>query len=257
MEEERRLFYVALTRTKRDLHLYTLINEPVSQFLQESQWRTALNQIQRLQTLLADDPVNWQAADARDLIKHSARWGLISYFADWWNAEPLRKTAVAHTLQHFYMAAAEQDVLERLGITAGQIAPWQRIAPLPPEKNRPRLQGSQRTANPNQNQPPRYPLRRQVQVNDNPLLTNPNANPNSLTNRLRRTKELAQRGDEATIPGLVAALDDPTSTVRYLARSGLVNIGGSAVIKALHEYLNGKTTPDGAEEARQILKYLT
>lgn len=273
LEEERRLFYVALTRTKRDLHLYTLINEPVSQFLQESQWRTALKQIQRLQTLLADDPINWQAADARDLIKYSARWGLISYFADWWDAEPLRKTAVAHTLQHFYMAAAEQGALERLGVTAGQIAPWQRIAPLPPEmssnefpglknflppeKNRPRLQGSQRTANPNQNQPPRYPVRRQVQVNDNPLLTNPNANPNSLTNRLRRTKELAQRGDEASIPGLVAALDDPTSTVRYLARSGLVNIGGSAVIKALHEYLNGKTTPDGAEEARQILKYLT
>ena len=268
LEEERRLFYVALTRTKQDLHLYSLINEPVSQFLKESQWRAALKQIQRLQTLLADDPANWQAADARDLIKHSARWGLISYFADWWDAEPLRKTAVAHTLQHFYTAAAEQDVLERLGVTAVQIAPWQRIAPLPPEmsrngfpglqaflppeKNRPRLQGGQRAASPNENQPSRYPVRRQVQVNDNPLLTNPNANPNSLTNRLRRTKELAQQGDEAAIPGLIATLDDPASSVRYLARSALVNIGGAAVSAALHDYLDGTPTPEGAKEPGKL-----
>jgi DNA helicase II / ATP-dependent DNA helicase PcrA len=36
LEEERRLFYVALTRTRQDVYLYCLSSDPISQFLQEA-----------------------------------------------------------------------------------------------------------------------------------------------------------------------------------------------------------------------------
>ncbi len=265
LEEERRLFYVALTRAKQDLHLYTLRNEPVSQFLSESHWQIALKRVQRVHTLLADDPGKWQAADARDLIQDVSDLGLVSYFTDWWEAELERKTAVAHTLQQLFIAAKSNHALNRLGIKPDHITPWQHIAPLPPGtvsdgfpgldaflppgKSRPRL--------PDDAQPSRYPFRRQAAANGNPLLTNTSTDPHSLANRMRRVKEWAQQGDDAAISGLISALDDSVSSIRYLARSALVNRGGAEVGKALRAYLDGNPTPEGAQEAQQALDYLS
>ncbi len=265
LEEERRLFYVALTRAKQNLHLYTLESEPVSQFLNESHWRVALKRVQRVRSLLAANPANWQAADARDLIKNVSDLGLASYFTDWWDAEPERKTAVAHTLQQLFMAAETHRALNQLGITPDQITPWQRIAPLPPNTTGdgfPGLDvllppGKSRPHQRDEAQPSRYPLRRQAAASGNPLLTNRSTDPHSLANRLRRVKELARQQDDAAIPGLISALDDSAGGVRYLARSAMVNMAGAEVGKALRAYLHGNPTPEGAQEAQQALDYLS
>jgi DNA helicase-2/ATP-dependent DNA helicase PcrA len=265
LEEERRLFYVALTRAKQDLHLYTLGNEPISQFLAESNWRAALQRVQRAHTLLAADPARWQAADARDLIMHVSDLGLASYFTDWWNAEPERKTAVAHTLQQFFIAAETNRALHRLGINPDQITPWQQIAPLPPGIISDGFPGLKALLPPEKSRPhprdeaqeSRYPLRHQAAHSGNPLLTNTSADPHSFANRLRRVQELARQKDDAAIPSLISALDDSASSIRYLARSALANMGGTAVDKALRAYLSGNPKPEGAQEAQQALDYLS
>lgn len=265
LEEERRLFYVALTRAKQNLHLFTLESEPVSQFLNESHWRSALKRVQRIRSLLAADSANWQAADARDLIQDVSDLGLASYFTDWWDAEPERQTAVAHTLQQLFMAAETNRALNQLGIKPDQIIPWQRIAPLPPDttgdgfpgleallppgKSRPRLRDKAQSSH--------YPLRRQAAASGNRLLPNRSADPHSFTNRLRRVQELARQKNDAAIPDLISALDDSAGSIRYLARSALVNMAGAAVDKALRAYLDGRPTPEGAQEAQQALDYLS
>jgi DNA helicase-2/ATP-dependent DNA helicase PcrA len=270
-EEERRLFYVALTRTKQDLHLYTLKNGPISQFLNESRYEAALERVQRVRDLLASDPVDWQAMDARDLIKDVAELGLDSYFTDWWDEERDRVTAVAHQLQQFFIAAEANHILQKLGIQPNQITLWQKMAPLPPEaikndfpgleKFLPRRKRRQRTQK--EKQPARYPMSRRSSMNGNPLLANRNNDTNalsrhlSLANRLRRVKELARQGDETAVSGLIASLDDTTSTVRYLARSALVQRGGVVVSKALQAYLAGSPTTEGEHEAQQALKMLS
>lgn len=60
LEEERRIFYVALTRTKRDLYLYYVTNEPRSQFLTESRHHLALADMAQLKTLLEQDALTGQ-----------------------------------------------------------------------------------------------------------------------------------------------------------------------------------------------------
>lgn len=45
LEEERRLFYVAITRTKRHLHLYCLKDTPISQFLDEARYEATLDAV--------------------------------------------------------------------------------------------------------------------------------------------------------------------------------------------------------------------
>ena len=53
LEEERRLFYVALTRTQSDLHLHLVKTELPSQFLIEADWKNTLTSVQALGAALS------------------------------------------------------------------------------------------------------------------------------------------------------------------------------------------------------------
>jgi len=83
VEEERRLFYVALTRTKRDLHLHYVKNEPPSPFLAEAAWKRTLPALEKLRELLAKSPKNWTDEEVAFLVGETAVSHLQRYFTTW------------------------------------------------------------------------------------------------------------------------------------------------------------------------------
>ncbi|MEZ4643211.1 MAG: ATP-dependent helicase [Chloroflexota bacterium] len=125
VEEERRLFYVALTRTKRDLFLYVTETERPSRFLREANWQAALLAIQQVNTILVRDPATWQAAEALQLAQTVPALHLQRYFEAWWDVEEDVKTAVAQTMCRFFTAVARYNLHETLNIQP-QWADWWR-----------------------------------------------------------------------------------------------------------------------------------
>ena len=131
IEEERRLFYVALTRTRRHLDLHAVKNEPLSQFLKEAGWNSVLPAVRRLESLLARDPQSWQAAEALQLARAVTTFHLERYLQRWWSASDDRKTAVTVAMQRFFAAVQHSDLLQPLALTAEQAHFWTQLVPQP------------------------------------------------------------------------------------------------------------------------------
>jgi len=130
LEEERRLFYVAVTRTKQQLYLHSVNSEPQSQFLAEAKFAATLDAVLEIQQVLACDPQDWQASDLLSLLRHITAFGLERYFQQWWSATREQKSALAHAIQRLHAAAQQRDWLTRLNLTLAQMTIWQDMAPL-------------------------------------------------------------------------------------------------------------------------------
>ena len=139
MEEERRLFYVALTRSRRDLSLHYVKTEPPSQFLREAAARSVLPLVEATAATLEQDPATWEADDALVVASAVSNLHLERYFRRWWPASAERQQAVAQTMQRFFSAVAAKSekqtepVWELLGLHYGDGALWREIAPHVPE----------------------------------------------------------------------------------------------------------------------------
>lgn len=129
LEEERRLMYVAMTRSKQELHLHVLKQQPTSQFLYEAQAEAILKKTAQLQQALQQESSTWQASDVVNFLKLVKALRVERYFRQWWNGEPQRKTAIASTIQQFLMAAQQQQALKSLGLENHPLEIWQAIAP--------------------------------------------------------------------------------------------------------------------------------
>ena len=132
IEEERRLFYVALTRTQARLHLHMVRTEPPSQFLVEADWRNTLDAVRQVQALLARDPASWQTAETLALIRHTPALGLERYFGTWWDAPLTQIESVAARLHALLDAAARQNLSVPLGLTEAHRTAWTALLPAPP-----------------------------------------------------------------------------------------------------------------------------
>ncbi len=131
LEEERRLFYVALTRSKSELNLYIVEGRDVSQFLTEARYRQTLEGVKAIATTLKLEPTNWQAADVLPLTKQIKPFHLERYFKLWWNAEPEVKQQYADKVHHFYTAVTRLKAQDKLGLKLVEMEFWQEIAPQP------------------------------------------------------------------------------------------------------------------------------
>jgi DNA helicase II / ATP-dependent DNA helicase PcrA len=129
LEEERRLFYVAVTRTKRQLMICAIKSAEPSQFLQEAAYASTLNAARTIEQLLIREPRTWQADEAATLLRHIADYHLERYFQVWWAVSRERQQSVAHTLQRLYAAAQQHQALARLKLQADHVAVWRLIAP--------------------------------------------------------------------------------------------------------------------------------
>lgn len=129
MEEERRLFYVALTRSSHHLYLHAVKSQPLSPFLAETGWRQALPALREVGHILQRNPRSWQAIDAWQLARSVKRYGLNRYFEHWWDAAPARREAVARKMRDFLAAVAAQNAWHALGLRASDAAFWIDLAP--------------------------------------------------------------------------------------------------------------------------------
>ena len=132
IEEERRLFYVALTRTQSRLHLHMVRTEPPSQFLVEADWRNTLEAVRQVQTLVARDPASWQTAEVLALARHTPALNLERYFGTWWDIAPAQAQAAAARLHALLDAAARQNLSVPLGLTEAHRTAWSALLAAPP-----------------------------------------------------------------------------------------------------------------------------
>jgi DNA helicase-2/ATP-dependent DNA helicase PcrA len=132
LEEERRLFHVAITRTRRELHLHSLANQPISQFLTEAGAGPALQGVAALGRVAALNPDRWQAADALELARRAPELGLERYFLRWWDAPASRQKKAGRALARLVAAARARGGLRLLGLVGRQSEWWQALAPARP-----------------------------------------------------------------------------------------------------------------------------
>ncbi len=99
IEEERRLLYVAITRSQRYLHIHCLKHLPISPFLREAAFRQTLEAVAALQSTLVRDPTTWGKQDALTLLRYPPRYGLERYFSHWWPVSPETRRRAIQAIQ--------------------------------------------------------------------------------------------------------------------------------------------------------------
>ena len=113
-EEERRVFYVALTRTKKELHLLVDGRQP-TEFLKDVDHSALVHGHNRLSHLLGRDPAGWSGADTLEAAELLQRYGHEHYVQLWldggYRERLLRRI---HTLQEVLVDKLQwgQDVVE-------------------------------------------------------------------------------------------------------------------------------------------------
>lgn len=123
VEEERRLLYVAITRSKLHLRVYCLKHLPISPFLREAEYRQTLDAVSAIQSSLARDPATWSKQDALVLALYPPRYHLERYFSRWWAASPDTQATVVRTIQRFVVTSHSSAALPDLSSL------WQALAP--------------------------------------------------------------------------------------------------------------------------------
>lgn len=82
-EEERRVFYVAITRAQEELHLVTGDDDDTTDFLKRVSYDSIVGQHDRLSGLLARDPGTWSAADTFEAAELLGRYEHEAFVQRW------------------------------------------------------------------------------------------------------------------------------------------------------------------------------
>lgn len=130
LEEERRLFYVAMTRPREELHLLIMNSSPVSRFLREAGYHETLEGVQAVRQALALPPQEWKTPDVLSLARHATRLHFERYLLHWWEG-PEKRELAAHRIASLFRAAGEMALLEPLALDESQLQRWQGAISLP------------------------------------------------------------------------------------------------------------------------------
>lgn len=123
LEEERRLFYVALTRSSRHTFLYALSSLPLSPFLKEAEHLQTLSAVERVGEALSARPETLSTAQTLALAQGAWKLGLERFLYQWWeseNAQPL-----ASKVLRLFEYAKGKGWLEALNLTNEARAVWE------------------------------------------------------------------------------------------------------------------------------------
>ena len=107
LEEERRLFYVALTRTQDRLYLGTRDDADTSRFLTETAPDTHLPACRRVQSALRADPSTLSPDAVARLCQGLGRLDLDRVLTQWWDPAPAGAAALQTHLERLEAAAAD------------------------------------------------------------------------------------------------------------------------------------------------------
>jgi DNA helicase-2/ATP-dependent DNA helicase PcrA len=125
IEEERRLFYVALTRSSRQTNCYLLSTLPTSRFLKDAQHLQVLGAVDEFGKALAVEPDRLTTAQTLVLAKEAAQLGLERYLYGWWQAPPEQAEALAQKVLRLFEYAHMKGFSELLGLTPAAKALWE------------------------------------------------------------------------------------------------------------------------------------
>ncbi len=131
IEEERRLLYVAITRSREWLHLYTISGKEMrcSPFLVSAGAEGLLQRAAELEELLAGDPVGWTAAQALSVATFPRELGQERFIARWWRVSDGQRGRVAGRVMGLIAAVQRRGAGDRLGISGAETALWGQMAP--------------------------------------------------------------------------------------------------------------------------------
>lgn len=126
LEEERRLFYVALTRAKHDLHLHMIKDLPPSQFLREAEWEKTLMDVETMQRTLRRPTTVWRTMDALAMARNTHHYHFARFFQTWWK-EDEHAPQIAERMQAFYRAVLRGGYHDALGLQEEHRNVWHRF----------------------------------------------------------------------------------------------------------------------------------
>jgi DNA helicase-2/ATP-dependent DNA helicase PcrA len=132
IEEERRLFYVAITRAKECLHLYAVKSRPISPFLNKAQYEHLMKAVQAAKTALGRSPDEWQTMDALYLAHCVRTLRLKRYFETWWHRRQDAETVgdISQAMQRLYAIAEQRGFSNDLGLRPEEAKLWELFGPL-------------------------------------------------------------------------------------------------------------------------------
>ena len=160
LEEERRLFYVALTRSSQHTYLYALSSLPISPFLQEAEYQQTLQAVERVGAALACAPEELSTAQTLALAQGVHKLGLERFLHTWWSSD--RAQAIAAKVLRLFAYAEAKNWTEGLGLTdearkvweafdvamgegtEGEFADLERFLLRPPASSQPTLRAGQK-----------------------------------------------------------------------------------------------------------------
>ena len=139
MEEERRLFYVAVTRAQEELHIFHDTTVRASPFLAESDYTAQLPAVLIVRNSLSKEPGSWTAEDVAAIAVWGDRLKLGSYFTHGWWEQSTNSSAAAVAADRLAACCEMATVLKlerHLGLQTDTHTYWHTrrngSAPLPP-----------------------------------------------------------------------------------------------------------------------------
>jgi len=160
LEEERRLFYVALTRSSQHTYLYALSSLPISPFLQEAEYQQTLQAVEQVGEALASHPEELSTAQTLALAQGVHKLGLERFLHTWWSSD--RVQAIAAKVLRLFAYVERKNWTEGLGLTdearkvweafdvamgegtEGEFADLERFLLRPPASSQPTLRAGQK-----------------------------------------------------------------------------------------------------------------
>ncbi|MDQ3249837.1 MAG: ATP-dependent helicase [Chloroflexota bacterium] len=127
-EEERRLLYVAITRTQKFLYLYALQHQPLSQFLDEANCEQTLATVGAIGRALTREPAAWRSEEMLGMAVDARRLHLDGYFRQWWDAPAAHKQRLAGAVMRILTTIEQRGWSRSLGVSPADMAAWQTIS---------------------------------------------------------------------------------------------------------------------------------
>jgi hypothetical protein len=122
-EEERRLLYVALTRSRRDLYIYHLALTPTS-FLVQAKWATILKSVAQIRSALSKPPATWSLDELWAVSIAVPQLGLLDYLQGWHRWPRGGQHEVAQTVCAFFQRVETMGLSRQLRLPDTAVSAW-------------------------------------------------------------------------------------------------------------------------------------